>query len=459
MSVESENQPVPVVRATWVTRMGRLRVGTLILIRWIAIGGQAITLLGVRYGLEFDLPLLPCLAAVTASAASNVWLAARHDRQTRLSDREAVMVLGFDIVQLTVLLFLTGGLLNPFATLILAPVTVSATILSRTATAILVTLVFASITALALWHAPLPWEPNGLILPLLYNAGIWAALSVAALFIAAYVWSVAEEARRMSEALAEARQALAREQRFAALGGLAAAAAHELGSPLATIAVVARELSRSAPPGSAMAEDVELLLSQSDRCREILAELSRRPEATGGPPFEQLLLSALVEAAVEPHRTGTLALDLEAHGADESPEPQVARSPEILLSLGTLVQNAMQFARGRVEVVVSWSHEMAAVAIRDDGPGFESDILAALGEPYISSRGGGGKSSRRQGRKQMGQKHMGLGIFIAKTLLERTGASLSFGNRGGAEVVIRWPRTMLGALEQSGSAHEPVGKR
>ncbi len=429
-------RPVSARRLSAIARMGRLRVGTLILIRWIAAGGQAATLLTVKFGLGFDLPLLACMAAIAASAASNGWLVRRRAPKARLGDREAALVLGFDLVQLSVLLYLTGGLLNPFTILILAPVTVSATILSRGATVALVGLAIACITLLATCRLPLPWSPGEFTLPAQYLLGIWTALSVATVFIAAYVWSVAEEARRMSEALAEARQALSREQRFTALGGLAAAAAHELGSPLATIAVVARELTRSVEPGSPMAEDVDLLLSQSDRCRHILAELSRRPEAMGGIPFEHMALSTLIEQAGEPHETGAIALDIEVEPRDEAPEPEVVRSPEILLAVGTLIQNAMQFAGARVEVTVGWSADEVEVAIHDDGPGFSADVLTSLGEPYVSSRAGDGK-------------HMGLGIFIAQTLLERTGAVLEFRNRGGAEVVIRWPRAMLEAIEQA----------
>lgn len=421
--------------------MGRLRVGTLILIRWIAVGGQATAILTVWLGMGYELPLVACFAAIAVSAASNGWLAARRAPRARLGDREAALVLGFDLLQLAALLYLTGGLHNPFAIMILAPVTVSATILSRNATAALVALAIITISILGLWHMPLPWDPAGeFFQPPAYVLGLWTGLSVAAVFISAYVWSVAEEARSMSEAFAATRQALAREQRFAAVGGLAAAAAHELGSPLATIAVVAGELSRTVPPDSEFAEDVQLLISQSNRCRDILAELSRHPDEMGGMPFEHIPLSALIEEAANPHEAnrGNIELDIDLDARDESAEPQIARSSEILLAVGTLIQNAMQFASAKVEVTVAWSAEEAEISILDDGPGFPLDLLTALGEPYVSSRRGE-------------EGHMGLGIFIAQTLLERTGASISFGNDEGAEVVIRWPRAMLEAIEQSDS--------
>lgn len=417
-------------------RMGRLRVGTLILIRWIAVGGQAVTVLTVQYGLGFDVPLILCSVTIALSAILNLLLAWRRTARARLGDREAALVLGFDIFQLGVLLFLTGGLQNPFVILLLAPVTVSASILSRGATATLAVLAIACITVIAGWHMPLPWSPGDFFPPLPYVIGIWTAMSVAVVFVASYAWSVAEEARRMSEALAVARQELSREQRFAALGGLAAAAAHELGSPLATIAVVARELSRSIEAGSALSEDVELLISQSNRCGDILAELARKPEAMGGGAFERMPFTALVEAAAAPHLEGGIEHTLIRDVDSGSREPEVARSPEILLALGTLVQNAVQFARSRVAFRVSWTDSEVQLIVSDDGPGFSADVLAGLGEPYVSSRAGDGE-------------HMGLGVFIAQTLLERTGAVLVFRNREGAEVVIRWPRAMLEALDES----------
>jgi two-component system sensor histidine kinase RegB len=428
-------------RRSAIARMGRLRVGTLILIRWIAVGGQGVAILTVRFGMGYELPVVACFAVILALAVSNGWLAARRAPRARLGDRETALVLGSDMVQLAALLYLTGGLHNPFSILILAPVTVSATILSRNVTAALVALAIASISVLGLWHMPLPWDPPGEFFhPLTYVLGLWTGLSVAAVFISAYVWSVAEEARSMSEAFAATRQALAREQRFAAVGGLAAAAAHELGSPLATIAVVAGELSRTVPPDSEFSDDVQLLISQSNRCRDILAELSRHPDEMGGMPFEHSPLSALIEEAADPHKGDreNIELDIALDPKDESPEPQTVRSPEVLLAVGTLIQNAMQFAHAKVEVTIAWSAEEAEISVLDDGPGFSHDVLMTLGEPYVSSR-----------RNEEG--HMGLGVFIAQTLLERTGASISFGNDDGAEVVIRWPRAMLEAIERNDS--------
>ena len=408
---------------------GRVRLQTLVLIRWVAVAGQALTLLLVYYGLDFRFALGAALAVVGISALLNLGVFLLFPASTRLSDRQAAGYLVFDLLQLAALLYLTGGLENPFSLLMLVPVTISATILSRASTVTIGLLGVGLLSALAFVHAPLPWSDSGLNLPLLYQFGAWTALVLGTGFMAVYASQVAAEARRMSDALAATQMALAREQQLSALGGLAAAAAHELGTPLGTIAVVAKELSREIPPDSPHAEDVGLIASQAQRCREILARLSIRPEREeGGDAFSFLPLSGLVEAAAAPYgRTGiAVGVALRTAGA----QPVVARSPEIIHGLGNLIENAVDFAGSRVELGIAWSDEEVSVEILDDGPGINVDILSALGEPYTTSRPGDG---------------MGLGVFIAKTLLEHTGASVRFGNRpgGGARVAIVWPRAIL----------------
>ncbi len=416
---------------------GRLRLRTLVLIRWVAVIGQAGAVLVVHLGLGFDLPLAPVSAAIFAAAVTNVAMAIARPAQARLSDREGAVYFAFDILQLALLLFLTGGVQNPFAILLLAPVAMAAATLSGRSTLFLSTLALVSIAALARFHFSLPWPGGGVEMPPVYQIGMAAALATATLFIAFYAWSLAHGQRRMSDALAATQAALAREHRLAALGGLAAAAAHELGSPLSTIAVVAHELKRAVPQGSPLTEDIALLVSQSDRCRAILAMLAERPEQSGGAPYERLPATVLVQAAL-PVSPGAaeagIAVEFHAAAADASPEPILARSPEVLHGLGNLLENARQFARTRVDATTRWSADELSVAIEDDGPGFDPGILGELGEPYLTSRRGGG--------------HMGLGVFIAKTLLERTGAAIAFSNRegqaggpaAGATIAIRWRR-------------------
>lgn len=416
---------------------GRISLRTLVPIRWVAIAGQALAILTVHYGLGFHLPLMPALAVVGASALLNVVLIVHRQVARELTERYAALCLGYDILQLAILLYLTGGLQNPFAIMILAPVTVAATILSRRPVITLSIFAVAAISVLALWHFPLPWRTGPLVFPPEIVVGTWTALVLATVFIAGYTWSVAQDARLLRDAVAATQLALAREQRVSAVGALAAAAAHELGSPLATIAVVAKELVRELPADSPYAEDAMLLLSQSDRCSRILAELSQRPEEDGGSPYTRLSISALVEAAGAPYRERGIRLIFAATGEPEDDEPQVRRSPEIVHGLDNLIQNAVQFARREVAVTTFWDARRVTVEISDDGPGFMLHLLGRLGEPYLSTRSGAAD-------------HMGLGIFIAQSLLERSGARLTFENLdgGGAHVVISWSRANLEAVDK-----------
>ena len=429
------------------TGFGRISLRTLVPIRWVAIAGQALTILIVHYGLDYRLPLVPALAVVAGSVLLNAILILLRQAAARLGERDAALCLGYDILQLAILLYLTGGLQNPFSILILAPVTVAATILSRRPVIALSTLAVAAITMLALWHMPLPWRIEPLVFPPELVFGIWMALVLATVFIGSYTWSVAQEARRLRDAVAATQLALAREQRISAVGALAAAAAHELGSPLATIAVVAKELAHDIPEDSPHAEDVALLLSQSERCRKILAELSRQPEHDGGSPYTRLPISALVETAGGMHQHEGVKLIFATAGQPGPEEPLVRRSPEIMHGLNNLIQNAVQFARREVSVTTFWDKAEVTVEIADDGPGFPLHLLGRLGEPYISTRAGAAD-------------HMGLGIFIAQSLLERSGAELTFDNlvEGGAHVVILWKRANLEAEARPDAAAAELGR-
>jgi two-component system, sensor histidine kinase RegB len=416
---------------------GPINLRTLILIRWIAIAGQASTILIVHYGLGFGLPLVPALGVVASSALLNLVLIVLRKWAARLGARNATLYLGYDVLQLAVLLYLTGGLQNPFSILILAPVTVAATILSRRAVIALSLLAVTAISVLALRHLPLPWRDEPLVFPPELVLGIWIALVLATVFIGAYTWSIAQGARRLRDAMAATQLALAREQRVSAVGALAAAAAHELGSPLATIAVVAKELVHELPGGSPHAEDAALLLSQSERCRRILAELAHQPEEDGGSPYTRLLISALVETAAAPYRNQGIRLILATAGEPAEEEPLVRRSPEIMHGINNFIQNAIQFAAREVSITTFWDAKAVTVEIDDDGPGFPLHLLGRLGEPYLSTRAGV-------------TDHMGLGIFIAQTLLERSGAKLVFDNlaEGGAHVAISWNRANLETVER-----------
>lgn len=413
---------------------GRVRRRTLSLIRWVAVGGQLVALVVVQVWLGFSLPLVPLLALIALSALVNLVSGILHKNAIWLEEPGARLFLAYDLLQLAGLLALTGGLANPFAVLILAPVTVSASLLSERSTAGLAALAVLLETLLAIWHLPLPWLEEGLVVHPLLLGGIWAGLVLATVFIAAYIASLAAERRALSDALSATQEALAREQRLASLGGLAAVVAHELGSPLNTIMLVARELAREVPKDAPWRSDIELLVEESDRCRQLLAELASRPEgeaAEAGDPFHTLPVSALIEAAAEPFRREGAVIELRKQG--EGTEPVLPRDPALLHGLRTLIQNAAQFATSRVDISVTWTRRRLDILVEDDGPGFEPQILGRLGEPYVS-----GELADRRGADE---PHMGLGVFIAQTLLGHVGASLTFRNRpeGGAAVAISWP--------------------
>ncbi len=424
------DQPAPAIAAA---RAGRVGPRTLTTTRWLAITGQATTLLVVHYGFGFTLPIEPAMVVVAVSALLNLTIALRPPGPAGLSERQAVGFLAFDILQLAALLFLTGGMTNPFALLIVAPVTVSATILTRRSTIALCGLAIASASFLAVWHMPFPVaEVAGL--PPVFRFGTWVAVVVGTIFLAAYAGIVAAERRRMHRGLAAAQAALAGEQRLSSLGALAAAAAHELGSPLSTIAVTVKELARDATPDDPWAEDIGILQTEVERCRAILAELGRAPQgATGdaGSPFVRQPLSAFVRAAANAQPHDGLTLDFVVDADDGSPEPTVLRRPEYIHGLASLIQNACQFARRGVVIRSAWTKQLVKITIQDDGPGFPPALLDRLGEPYVSSRAHTGE-------------HMGLGIFIARNLLQQTGAKMSCTNAvSGARVEISWPRPAI----------------
>ena len=412
-----------------------VRLDTLVRLRWLAVIGQTAAVLVVHFVFDFTLPLTACLLVIGCSAALNLALRLRFRPIERLEPDRAAWLLAFDIVQLALLLFLTGGVENPFMFLFLGPVLIAATALPPRMTLMLGALAAVCATALVFLHMPLPWvSDEPLTLPPIYLLGVWFSVLVALGVIGAYAWQIAEEARLLTDALAATELVLAREQHLSQLDGLAAAAAHELGTPLSTIAVVVRELERAIEPTSPHAEDVKLLREQAQRCREILAKLTQL--SASSEPFDRSKLSALIEEVVAPHRNFGVAIDVVLPG-ERAAEPVGEHNPAIIYGLGNLVENAVDFARARVEIAARWSDSEVAIAIADDGPGFAPEILDRIGEPYLTSRG-------RPPGGEGGVAGLGLGVFIAKTLLERSGAALSFANRAapghGATVRVRWRR-------------------
>ena len=431
---------------------GRVRLRTLSNLRWLAIAGQSAALFLVYFAFGYSLPLGYCAIAIGVSAVLNMVLALRYPASHRLANREASYYLAFDVLQLAVLLYLTGGITNPFALMFVAPVVIAAATLNLGNTLILAGIAFVSVSLIGVVHRPLPWPAGeALVLPQLYQAGIWAALVIGIGFTSVYAWRIASESTRMSAGLAATQLALAREHRLASLGALATAAAHELGTPLGTIAVVARELERALPENSTEIEDVRLLRDQAERCRAIIARLANPEEAMLGQAA-RLPLGALLDDIATPHRGEDLAITVTApHGDPDHPVPQVWRVPELLHGLGNIIENAADFAKTEVRMQAFWDANTLNVVIEDDGPGFAPEIFERIGEPYVTSRPGHHAPGESDiGPGALGEHEgMGLGFFIAKVLLEQTGGTVKAVNPpgGGARVSVTWARGVIDGPE------------
>jgi len=439
----------------------RLRLQTAVRLRWFGVIGQLVTVCFVYLVLGFQLPFGICLAFVALSAWLNVFLRILYPARTRLNTALATCLLAYDILQLSALLYVTGGIANPFTFLLVAPVTVSAATLPPGNTIALGLLGAVATVLLLFYRLPLPWyRDSPFDLPMLYNVGLLASVLSGMIFLALYAWRLAKESRQMADALAATEMVLAREQQLHALDGLAAAAAHELGTPLSTIAVVAKELNKSAQPDSQFAEDLALLQTQAVRCREILRKLTRGPTEPD-PLHARMSITQLIEEAASPYRGFSAELVVTASPepgteGEALNEPVGERRPGVLHGLGNLVENAVDFARERVEIAARWSARQVVIEITDDGRGVPADVMDALGDPYITTRPARPRGPTRDGEPA----GLGLGFFIAKTLLERSGATLALENRQrpahGAIVKISWPRTAFERKAGSTAAGEEL---
>lgn len=416
-------------------RSRRLHVDTLVKLRWLAVLGQLAAVLLVRFGLGFPIPLSICLLFIAGSAWLNIVLGLRYRRSDRLDDGPAAAILAYDIIQLAALLYLTGGIENPFAVLFLAPVMIAAVSFSaRTAIGLFVLMVIAA-TTISFFHHPLPWAQDAPFrLPWLYSLGIWAAVTVSAAFTVIYASRIAEETRKLADAFAATELVIAREQLLSQLDGLAAAAAHELGTPLATISIAAKELHKQLAAGP-YDDDVSLIIQEIGRCRSILGKLASLNEDEPGALLQEMSLDLLLEEAVAPNRGVDIAINIVKNGS--APEPVTKRNPGLIYGLGNLIENATDFAKSEVRVIARWNKAIIEITIEDDGPGFSPDVIDRIGEPYITTRAG-------RHTKHEANSGLGLGLFIAKTLLERSGATVITSNRlppqSGARITIRWPR-------------------
>ncbi|OQP86218.1 two-component sensor histidine kinase [Rhizobium rhizosphaerae] len=412
-----------------------LRLPTIVRLRWLAVSGQATTVLVVAFWMRFPMPLMTAGLLIALLAAANLALPLLYPPAHRLQPRAAFLLLFTDLAQLAALLFITGGIANPFTLLISVPVIISSASQPRNYSIALAGLAIAAVTMLAFSPYPLPWYDGAPpVLPPVLLAGFWVAIVSTILFAAFYTYRVSLEASELAEALAATELVLQREKHLSQLDGLAAAAAHELGTPLATITLVAKEMANELGDDPRFGEDVQLLRSQSERCRDILRQITTLPSQDEAH-MNRLPLSSMIEEVIAPHREFGVRITL-VEESGRAGEPVGNRNAGILYGLGNLVENAVDFAREEVVVTVRHTAESVTVTIADDGEGYAPEILSRIGDPYVTKR-----------QRDDSAGGLGLGLFIAKTLLERSGATLTFENGGaerpGARVQVIWPRSML----------------
>ncbi|NNK77324.1 MAG: ActS/PrrB/RegB family redox-sensitive histidine kinase [Litoreibacter sp.] len=438
------------------TRNGLVRLQTLINLRWLAIVGQSITVLYASYMLELRIELGLCLIAIGASVISNLVAIFVYPQNTRLPEREVMLTMLFDLSQLAFLVYLTGGLNNPFAVLILAPVTVSAMTLQPRSTLLLGGLAVILVSVLAFYFVPLR-TAEGFILrmPQVFVFGFWVALMIGIIFLGIYAARVTRETHAMSQALLATQMALSREQKLTDLGGVVAAAAHELGTPLATIKLVSNELLEELEDRPELKEDAALIKEQADRCRVILQSMGRAGK--DDLHLRSAPLGTVIEESADPHSNRGKKLHFNYGPALDAPQrmPNILRKPEIIHGLRNLIQNAVDFAEANVWIDGNWDGDQISVRVIDDGTGYPPDLLGRIGDPFLKGRK---KDTNVQNRP--GYEGMGLGLFIAKTLLERSGAEVTFANgsglasetdsgpaRSGAIAEVTWPNGRISAAE------------
>src|SRR5579862_9619309 len=321
----------------------QVRLDTILRLRWLAALGQLAAIFIVEQGLEFDVEVVPCLAIVGFSVLLNLFLQLWFNPMERLEPLFAAALLALNIIELAGLLFFTGGLQNPFSFLFLAPVLISATALPIRLTIALGMLAVACASVLVFFHLPLPWDGDeALELPTIYLFGVWLSIAVAIGVTSLYAFQVTEESRKLSDALAATELVLAREQHLTQLDGLAAAAAHELGTPLSTIVLISRELEKALQENPHVAADIKTLREQAQRCRDILAKITQL--SSTGAPFDRMPLSTLIEETVAPHRDFGVAIKVRIAVAGTQ-EPIGWRNPAILYGIGNILENAVDFAR------------------------------------------------------------------------------------------------------------------
>ena len=390
--------------------MNTILLGNLIKIRWIAIFGQILAIFFVTYIFKIQIPLYATLSIILLSVIVNFYSYFEERKNKTISDIKAFLFLLFDTLQLGFLLFLTGGIINPFSILILAPVITSASYLPALMTVILSTISIMIVILLNFYFIPLDLGQQ-FYLPDIYSFGLVSSLIITVIFIAIYAYLFASSSRKISNALSVSKLQILNQKKITEVGSLSAATAHELGTPLNTIFLILNDLLKEKKliEDKNIVKDIILLKSQAERCKEILQRLSKNPLKIKDKFLEKVKLSDLIKINFEKFNKDKI---LKLKKTLVTDEPEIVYREEIMYALGNIIQNAIFHSKNNVTVKIIYTDFSVTIIITDDGNGFSKEIIDKLGEPYISKNTEG----------------MGLGIFISKNLIENMGGKLSFYN-------------------------------
>ena len=411
-----------------------LNKNTYINLRWIGIIGQFITINTVSFILKFEFNFILANIIVFFGALSNLALIYFY-KKTQLSEINSFYFLVLDIFQLSFLLYLTGGTINPFSIFLLIPSIFASTSLNLKTNILLIIITIFSIIIITFFHEELPSPLNTYYFNKYYYYSVPIALIVALIFLNFFAIAFGKESRVRKEALDKIQEVISKEHELVSLGGQAAAAAHSLGTPLSTIKIISQELFNQFKDNKDIGKDVELLVGQVDRCNEILKRLSLNPVIEDEFIDHDISLKNYVKEIVSSFQdisNKNFNIDTEQN----SNSLDIKKSIEIVYGIRNFIGNANKFANNNIYITLKSDSENSEITIEDDGPGFSKNILNKIGEPYI-------KSYRQIDKTKSG---LGLGIFIGKTLLEKNHAKLLFRNsetRGGAEIKIEWTNKSL----------------
>ena len=407
-----------------------LKKSTYITLRWIGIIGQLISINFVNYYLKFEFNFFYSNLIILVGVISNLYLIFVY-KKTQLSDRSALLFLLIDIIQLSFLIYLTGGVVNPFIIFIIVPSVFASTNLGLRTNILLVVTTIFSIIFLTFYSEglPKPLDVHFHVSPYYYYS-IPIALSIVLIFLNYFAIIFGSESRIRKEALNKMEEVMAKEHEMLSLGGQAAAAAHSLGTPLSTIKLVTHELLKQLKDQKDVIQDIELLASQVERCNQILKKLSLNPNEEDEFIDEDLNLQDYLKEIILSFKETSKKEFILNLDQDSNPK-KITKSIEVIYGLRNFIGNANKYSKNRIYIMIKSNNEFSEIIIEDDGEGYPSDIISKIGEPYL-------KTETQKNKKMSG---LGLGIFIGKTLLEKNFASIHCRNsktRSGAEVKIKW---------------------